>query len=205
MDPPKPKPEGSSPKPPHRPAGRTAHAPHPTPLYIISLFATLSEAILGIAATQLTGDVQLTVIIFVVVFPVLVATAFFIILWVKPYVFYSPKEYGSADFEKFIGALSINRFQKMITKRSDLKDEKIQFFGNPDQFQLLFKVVGEGWKKSTKAMEVEGGCVIQVTSERLNPDGTFSLSEAVAFIEGVRVEKDKQGEGKHLSLPSDRT
>ena len=66
-------------------------------------------------------------------------------------------------------------------------------------------MVGEGWKKSTKAMEVEGGCVIQVTSERLNPDGTFSLSEAVAFIEGVRVEKDKQGEGKHLSLPSDRT
>jgi hypothetical protein len=51
----------------------------------------------------------------------------------------------------------------------------------------LFKVQGAGWKKSTKAMPVPGGCIVQMTTERQGPDGTWSTSEAMQFIPNATV------------------
>ncbi len=66
-----------------------------TPLWVISLFVSLCEVVAGLAVTQAQGGVQLTLTVFVVVFPMLVAAAFFAILWKKPYVFYPPTEFGA--------------------------------------------------------------------------------------------------------------
>ncbi len=168
-----------------------------TPLWIISLFVSLTETALGITVSQTSGSVQIALTIFVVAFPFLVAYSFFLILWHRPYVFYSPGEYGQVDVKDFVGALSQTRFTKVVKQASDLKDETTMI-GNPDQFQLLFKVVGERWKKSTKAMQVDDGCLVQVTTEQINPDGSLSSAEAVAFVPGVGVEKDTDGDGRHL-------
>lgn len=65
-----------------------------TPLIIISLFVTLVEAALGAVITQTSSTVQLALTGFVIGFPLLVAAAFFAILWNRPYVLYSPTEYG---------------------------------------------------------------------------------------------------------------
>ena len=64
--------------------------------------------------------------------------------------------------------------------------------GNGDSFRLLFKASSqeEGWMKSTKAMEVPGGCVVQVTTQQRNPDGSYALAEAVCFVPGVSVHND---------------
>ena len=35
---------------------------------------------------------------------------------------------------------------------------------------MLFKAAGPGWKKSTKAMDVGNGCIVQMSSERLVAD-----------------------------------
>jgi hypothetical protein len=60
-----------------------------TPLWIVALFVSLTETVLGIAVTQTTGGVQVALTVFVLVFPVLIAGSFFAILWHKPYVFIS--------------------------------------------------------------------------------------------------------------------
>ena len=66
-------------------------------------------------------------------------------------------------------------------------------FGNSDQWQLLSKASSEeeGWMKSTKAMEILNiGCVVQVTTQQKNPDGSYTLAEAVTFVPGVWVAGD---------------
>lgn len=67
-----------------------------TPLWVISLFVSLCEVVAGLAVIRAEGGVQVTLTIFVVAFPILVASAFFAILWKKPYVFYPPTEFGSS-------------------------------------------------------------------------------------------------------------
>lgn len=61
----------------------------------------------------------------------------------------------------------------------------IKTFGDGDTWQLICKASSEkeGWMKSTKAMEIEGvGCLVQVTTQQRNPDGSYSLAEAVTFV-----------------------
>jgi hypothetical protein len=78
---------------------------HITPLWIIAAFVTLTETVLGYALTKVTGGVQIALTCFVIVFALLVAGGFFLILWNRPYVFYPPSEYASVDPARFIGAI----------------------------------------------------------------------------------------------------
>lgn len=69
----------------------------------------------------------------------------------------------------------------------------IEFFGNGDQFQLLCKASSQaqGWMKSAKAMHIPGvGCVVQVTTQQKNIDGTYSVAEALTFVPGVKIVGD---------------
>lgn len=88
-----------------------------------------------------------------------------------------------------------------MTKTLDISDAKcamknisdIKVFGDGDLFKLLSKASSydQGWMKSTKAMEIEGvGCVVQVTTQQKNLDGSYSVAEALTFIEGVKISED---------------
>src|SRR5205823_838226 len=76
-----------------------------TPLWIVATFVTLTETVLGLALTQVAGGVQVALTGFVIAFALLVATAFFLILWFRPYVFYSPSEFGDLDPKAFVDAM----------------------------------------------------------------------------------------------------
>ena len=71
----------------------------------------------------------------------------------------------------------------------------LHFFGDGDLFQLLAKASShsEGWMKSTKAMQTPVGCVVQVTTQQRNPDGSYAVAEALAFVPGVEVITDSHG------------
>ena len=71
--------------------------------------------------------------------------------------------------------------------RKNVKD--IVIFGE-DLFKLLSKASSkkEGWMKSTKAMEVPQGCVVQVTTQQGK-----NIAEAVCFVPGVQIHEDKNG------------
>lgn len=62
-------------------------------------------------------------------------------------------------------------------------------YGNGDTFKLVCKASSpaEGWMKSTKAAEVAGGCIVQVTTQQRNPDGSYSVAEALTYVPGVRL------------------
>lgn len=68
--------------------------------------------------------------------------------------------------------------------KENVKD--IKAVGDIDQFKLLYKVSSEeeGWMKSTKAMLVPNGVVIQVTTQQRNPDGSYAVAEALTFVPG---------------------
>ena len=77
--------------------------------------------------------------------------------------------------------------------RKNVPDIKV--VGNGDMFRLLCKAFSqnEGWMKSTKAMEVTGGCVVQVTTQQQNPDGSYAVAEAVTYVPGVKIADDDNG------------
>ena len=75
------------------------------------------------------------------------------------------------------------------------KVNDIKVVGNTDTFQLLCKASSQeqGWMKSAKAMELPGGCVVQVTTQQRNQDGSYAVAEALAFVPAVRVLPDTNG------------
>lgn len=75
----------------------------------------------------------------------------------------------------------------------------IKTFGNGDLWALVSKASSEsqGWMKSCKAMEVPGcGVCVQVTTQQRNPDGSYSVAEAVCFVPGARVDTIRDETGK---------
>ena len=84
--------------------------------------------------------------------------------------------------------------------RSNVAD--LMVVGDGDMFRLLFKASSqeEGWMKSTKAMETPGGCVVQVTTQQRNRDGSYAVAEALTFVPGVRLADDKNNGRKLVSM-----
>jgi hypothetical protein len=82
--------------------------------------------------------------------------------------------------------------------RQNVKD--IVVVGNGDMFALLCKASSqnEGWMKSTKAMQVPNGCVVQVTTQQRNPDGSYAVAEALTFVPGVQIVADEEHGGRRL-------
>lgn len=80
---------------------------------------------------------------------------------------------------------------------SDLK-----ITGDGDLFTVLTKASTKNWMKSTKAMQVPGGVVIQVSTQINNIDGTHSVAEAVCYVPNVVIVPDKNN-GKRLTFSSE--
>lgn len=80
-----------------------------------------------------------------------------------------------------------------------------------DLFKLLSKASSEseGWMKSTKAMNVEHGVALQVTTQQRNPDGSYAVAEAVTYIPGVYVQfvspAIRDGRAGHYAIRSLRS
>ena len=74
----------------------------------------------------------------------------------------------------------------------------VVFWGDGDAFKLICKASSEsqGWMKSTKAMEAGNGCLVQVTTQQRNPDGSYAVAEAVSFVPNsyVREFQNEAGE-----------
>jgi hypothetical protein len=54
-----------------------------TPLWIISLFVTLTETALSVSVTRTQGAIQVALTIFVIAYAIFVTGAFFFVLWVQ--------------------------------------------------------------------------------------------------------------------------
>jgi len=74
--------------------------------------------------------------------------------------------------------------------KENISDLKI--YGDGDTFRLLCKASSEkeGWMKSTKVCNVPDGCIVQVTTQQINPDGSYSCAEALAYVPGAQINVD---------------
>jgi pyruvate/2-oxoglutarate dehydrogenase complex dihydrolipoamide acyltransferase (E2) component len=63
-------------------------------------------------------------------------------------------------------------------------------YGDGDTFRLLCKASSQeqGWMKSTKVCNVPGGCIVQVTTQQRNPDGSNAVAEALTYVPGVMID-----------------
>lgn len=103
-----------------------ANTPGPSkalnPLWIISLFLTVSELAAGTAATQTQGWLQAVLVLFSVAFPVGVASAFFAILVQRPYVLYAPKDYSkNPSVRDFVNALNTSRNRSVENMEASIR------------------------------------------------------------------------------------
>lgn len=77
-----------------------------SPLWIIAIFLSFSETVLSVAVIHTAGGIQIALTTFVVVFPAIVCGLFFLILWKRPYVFYTPAEFGGkVDVQAYVEAM----------------------------------------------------------------------------------------------------
>jgi hypothetical protein len=69
-------------------------------------------------------------------------------------------------------------------------------------FSLLCKASSEseGWMKSTKAMAVVGGCIVQVTTQQRNNDGSYAVAEALTYVPGVTITDDDNNGRKLIPI-----
>ena len=74
----------------------------------------------------------------------------------------------------------------------------IVFWGDGDTFKLISKASSEaeGWMKSTKAMQCGTDVVIQVTTQQRNPDGSYSIAEALTTVKNKKIEELYRASGE---------
>ena len=78
--------------------------------------------------------------------------------------------------------LDVSNMEEAKEKVSDIK-----VTGDPGAWICICKASSEkqGWMKSTKAMPLCTGSLIQVTTQQTNWDGSYALSESLTFVPGV--------------------
>lgn len=87
-------------------------------------------------------------------------------------------------------------------KATEANVSDVKVVGNGDLWRLLSKASSkkEGWMKSCKAMHILGiGCIVQVTTQQRNPDGSYSVAEALSsLIPDAIIVPDENGGHKLL-------
>jgi len=121
---------------------------------------------------------------------------------------YVSKEYFNANFAPYkerdqgIAGPVEKTLQNSDTSKAKVNVPDIKVFGDGDLFQLISKASSEneGWMKSTKAMQIGTmGCLVQVTTQQRNPDGSYSVAEALTYVPGARV-IDNGAHGRSLGM-----
>lgn len=76
-----------------------------SPLYIVGLFCGLVEVGCGVAMAVSSEWLQAAILVFMLLFAIGIASAFFVFLWKRPWVFYPPSEFGPTTVEAYVGAM----------------------------------------------------------------------------------------------------
>ena len=80
---------------------------HWTPLAVITLFVGLLDTVLAFNIPKATGGSQIALIVFAFVFTFLFYGTFVFFLWKKPYLLYSPRDWGETpNLQEFVQTVS---------------------------------------------------------------------------------------------------
>lgn len=167
-----------------------------TPLGIIGSFLSLTEIVAGIAATKTTGAIQTMLVIFVCIFPMAVAGAFFIILWSRPHVFYPPAEFGSQqDVRAYVEAMQAKRERTDVSLVRIISSEQ-EGVQAPKSDTEKQKTIAEPEARDAEKKGAEGE--VSKTADDI------AMDMAMAFIEH-RIEEAEQSFAKLMDVEQDPT
>ena len=96
------------------------------------------------------------------------------------------------DTVNFLKGFMSNERTLNVTSTEDAKNKisDVEVVGNPNLFRLLCKASSksQGWMKSTKAMQVAGGVVLQVSTQQNDV-----VAEALTYVPGVKIVNHTDG------------
>ena len=74
----------------------------------------------------------------------------------------------------------------------DTNDADLVKYGNPDAWKLICKASSEaeGTMESTRAMQFPHGCLVQTETRQKNQDGSWAISQGIAFVERIIIIED---------------
>lgn len=75
--------------------------------------------------------------------------------------------------------------------------DDVKVTGNTDLWVLICKASSEsgGWMKSTKAMQMPSGCLVQVSTKEAD-----KVAEALQFVPGVKIDTDENGHSQLVPM-----
>ena len=102
------------------------------PLTIIAIFAGLAEALATIALIKLPIEMQEKFIYFVMAFPTLIVTLFFIVLYFKNNVLYAPSDYQDPEHYLKINQIELKKaFDSAFTTSKESLETNNALEGSP--------------------------------------------------------------------------
>ena len=173
----------------------TARQKRMTPLWVISLFLSLTEVVIGLALTKADGNVQAVLTAFAIAFPIMVATAFFAILWNRPYVLYPPTEFGdNTDVGSFVGAMkpsdttpkSSTAVQPTLAENISATSVVVASEAPPDSTREM-KKADEDWFALYEAKEYDGA----ISALRGEAKQTFDRGILEALVGRILLDKNR--------------
>lgn len=111
------------------------------PLWIIFAFFSFSEVVLGVAVFNTVGVIQVALACFVIIFPVFIATVFFLILWYRPQHLYAPKDFSND--ESFLRSMAAAKSERLSRVAEKLEGALHQRLVSPQLVNRLSSVKGD--------------------------------------------------------------
>ena len=124
-----------------------------------------------------------------------------LIIGVKGEAYPCKKDIFEMTYVKDLAMQSQKSLHNTCSNGATKNVKDIVFWGNGDTFQLISKASSEaeGWFKSTKAMKCGKDVVIQVTTQQKNPDGSYSVAEALTTAHNKKIVETTDQNGNVVS------
>lgn len=124
-----------------------------------------------------------------------------LIIGVKGEAYPCKKDIFEMTYVKDLALQSQKSLHNTCSNGATKNVKDIVFWGNGDTFQLISKASSEaeGWMKSTKAMKCGKDVVIQVTTQQKNPDGSYSVAEAITTAHNKKIVETTDQNGNVVS------
>ena len=124
-----------------------------------------------------------------------------LIIGVKGEAYPCKKDIFEMTYVKDLALQSQKSLHNTCSNGATKNVKDIVFWGNGDTFQLISKASSEaeGWMKSTKAMKCGKDVVIQVTTQQKNPDGSYSVAEALTTAHNKKIVETTDQNGNVVS------
>ena len=124
-----------------------------------------------------------------------------LIIGVKGEAYPCKKDIFEMTYVQESGSITQKSLHNTCSNGATKNVKDIIFWGNGDTFQLISKASSEaeGWMKSTKAMKCGKDVVIQVTTQQKNPDGSYSVAEALTTAHNKKIVETTDANGNVVS------